>query len=138
MQFSSIPTLIDAHFQSQLHNTPLKGASLFLYVAKKNPFILEDNTKIQLTVSEDDLQVHQVNVNKIMEGSNICLENIDVDIEYGKEHKIQNIQLSSKNVIIDVGEKESKLKNFELKASLSRIDGQYPLVISTYQYIRRL
>lgn len=66
MQFSSVPTLIDAHLQSQLNNTPLKGASLFLYVAKKNPLTLEDNTKIQLTVSEDDLQAHHVNFSKIV------------------------------------------------------------------------
>jgi hypothetical protein len=41
-----------------------------------------------------------------------------VHIEYGKEHKIQNIELAAKSVTIDVGEKESKLKNFELKANL--------------------
>jgi hypothetical protein len=118
MQFSSIPTLIDAHLQLQLHNTSLKGASLFLYVAKKNPFILEDNTKIQLTATEDDLQVDHLNFNKIVEGSNICLENINVDIEYGEDYKIQNIQLSTKSVTIDVGDKETKLKNFELKTNL--------------------
>jgi len=46
--------------------------------------------------------------------------------------------LSSKSVIADVGEKETKLKNFELKVSLEKVEGQYPLAITTYQYIRRL
>ena len=65
MQFSSIPTLIDAHVQSQLQNIPLKGASLFLYVAHKNPLILEDSTKIKVTASEDDLQAYFQSYDKI-------------------------------------------------------------------------
>ena len=138
MQFSSIPTLIDAHVQSQLHNTPFKGASLFLYVAKKNPLVLEDATKIQLTASEDDLQAYFQSYDKIAEGSNVCLDNVDVHIEFGKNYRVLNIQLSSKSVVADVGEKETKLKNFELKVSLQKVEGQFPLAITTYQYIRRL
>lgn len=41
-------------------------------------------------------------------------------------------------MIADVGEKETKLKNFELKLALEKVDGVYPLAISTFQYIRRL
>jgi hypothetical protein len=118
MQFASIPTLIDAHVQSQLHNTSFKGASLFLYVAKKNPLVLEDNTKIQLTASEDDLQAYFQSYDKIAEGSNICLDNVEVHIEYGRNYRVQNIELSSESVIADVGSKETKLKNFELKVAL--------------------
>jgi hypothetical protein len=118
MQFSNIPTLIDAHVQSQLHNTSFKGASLFLYVAKKNPLVLEDSTKIQLTASEDDLQAYFQSYDKIAEGSNVCLDNVEVHIEFGKNYKVQNVELSSKSVIADVGEKDTKLKNFELKVSL--------------------
>jgi hypothetical protein len=40
MHFSSVPTLIDAHMQCLLEGTVLKNASLFLYVAKKNPLVL--------------------------------------------------------------------------------------------------
>lgn len=65
MQFSSIPTLIDAHVQAQLHNTPLKGASLFLYVSTKNPLVLEDATKIRVSASEDDLQAYFQSYDKI-------------------------------------------------------------------------
>lgn len=65
MQFSSIPTLIDAHVQAQLYNTPLKGASLFLYVSTKNPLVLEDATKIRVSASEDDLQAYFQSYDKI-------------------------------------------------------------------------
>lgn len=91
MQFSSIPTLIDAHVQNQLHNTPLKGASLFLYVAHKNPLVLEDSTKIKVTASEDDLQAHFQSYDKISEGSNICLDNVEVHLDFGKGHLITGI-----------------------------------------------
>ena len=91
MQFSSVPTLIDAHVQGQLQNTPIKAASLFLYVAKKNPLLLEDATKIQVSASEDDLRPYFQSYEKISEGSNICLENVDVHLEYGKGFTIQGI-----------------------------------------------
>jgi hypothetical protein len=41
-------------------------------------------------------------------------------------------------VVADVGAKESRLKNFELKVTLEKQEGQFPLAISTFQYIRRL
>ena len=91
MQFSSVPTLVDAYVQAQLQNTPFKGASLFLYVASKNPLILEDSTKIKVTASEDDLQAYFQSYEKINEQSNICLDNVEVHMEYGKGHSIQNI-----------------------------------------------
>ena len=91
MQFSSIPTLIDAHVQSQLQSTPLKGASLFLYVAHKNPLILEDSTKIKVTASEDDLQAYFQSYDKISEGSNICMDNVEVHLDFGKAYTILNI-----------------------------------------------
>ena len=91
MQFSSIPTLVDAHVFSQLQNIPLKGAALFLYVANKNPLILEDSTKIKVTASEDDLQAYFQSYDKITEGTNICLDNAEVHITYGKGYSIQNI-----------------------------------------------
>ena len=37
-----------------------------------------------------------------------------------------------------MGEKETKLKNFELRVELAKVEGQYPLAISTFQYLRRL
>jgi hypothetical protein len=138
MQFSSVPTLIDAHVQAQLQNTPLKGASLFLYVANKSPLVLEDATKIKVTASEDDLQAYFQSYEKIAEGSNICLDNVEVHLDYGKGFSIQNIELSSKSVITDVGNKDSKLKNFELKVSLEKKDGQFPLAITTFHYLRRM
>lgn len=41
-------------------------------------------------------------------------------------------------MITDVGAKEIKLKNFELKVTLEKIDGEFPLSISTFHYIRRI
>jgi hypothetical protein len=112
MQFSSIPTLVDAHVQAHLHSTPLKGASLFLYVSSKNPLVLEDSTKIRVSASEDDLQAYFQSYDKIEQGSNICLDNVEVHLDYGKGYSIQSIDFSSKNVIADVGGKDTKLKNF--------------------------
>jgi hypothetical protein len=91
MQFSSIPTLIDAHVQGQLHNTPLKTASIFLYVHSKNPLILEDSSKVQLIASEDDLQTYFQSYDKITQGTNICLDNVEVHIEFKKGFTVQNI-----------------------------------------------
>ena len=138
MQFSSIPTLVDAHVQTQLQNSPLKGASLFLYVAHKNPLVLEDSTKIKVTASEDDLQAYFQSYDKIAEGSNICLDNVEVHLDYGKGHSITSIELWSKHVIADVGSKESKLKNFELKVTLEKQDGIFPLALTTFHYLRRM
>ena len=105
MQFSSIPTLVDAHVLSQLQNTPLKGAALFLYVFSKSPLVLEDSTKIKVTASEDDLQAYFQSYDKITEGTNICLDNVEVHIDYGKGYSIHSIELSSKSVITDIGGK---------------------------------
>lgn len=91
MQFSSVPTLVDAHVQAQLQNSPLKGASLFLFVAQKNPLILEDATKIKVQASEDDLQAYFQSYDKIAEKSNICLDNVEVHLDFGKGYSILNI-----------------------------------------------
>lgn len=138
MQFSSIPTLIDAYVQAQLQNQPLKNASIYLYVAQKNPLVLEDATKIKVTASEDDLQAYFQSYDKIAEGSNICLEHVEVHLDYGKGFLIHNIEISSKNVVTDIGVKESKLKNFELKVTLQKTDGQFPLALTTFNYLRRM
>lgn len=138
MQFSSIPTLIDAHVYAQLHNTPLKGAALFLFVSSKSPLVLEDATKIQVTASEDDLQAYFHSYEKIEQGSRICLDNVQVLLDYGKGYSIQAIELNSKSVIADVGSKDTKLKNFDLKVTLEKHEGQFPLAITTYRYLRRM
>lgn len=138
MQFSSIPTLVDAYVQAQLQNQHLKNPSLFLYVSRKNPLVLEDATKIKVSASEDDLQAYFQSYEKINEGSNICLDNVEVHLDYGKGYTILNIEFSSKNVIADVGNKENKLKNFELKVTLEKINGRFPLAITTFNYLRRM
>jgi len=138
MQFSSIPTLVDAYVQAQLQGQHLKNPSLFLYVATKNPLVLEDATRIKVTASEDDLQAYFQSYDKIAEGSNICLDNVEVHLDYGKGFSILNIELSSKSVITDVGNKESKLKNFELKVTLEKKNGQFPLAVTTFHYLRRM
>lgn len=91
MQFSSIPTLIDAHVLSLLDGKPLKNIALFLFVASKSPLVLEDNAKIQLTASEDDLQAFIQSYDKISLGSNICLDNLEVNLELGKGRAPQHI-----------------------------------------------
>lgn len=140
MQFSGVATLIDATVLNQLQGKPaLKGASLYLYVLARSPFVLEDKVKLQLTASEDDIQAHEASFEKITEGSNICLAGVEVHIEYAKGYKIQNIEISSKKVITDIGStKEKEIKNFELKLSLIKKDGLYQLAISTFNYLRRM
>ena len=58
------------------------------------------------------MQAYFQSYDKISEASNICLENVEVHIEYGKGYRIQGVELSSKSVRADVGEKENKLKSF--------------------------
>ena len=139
MHFSSVPTLIDAHIQSLLDNSTLKAASLFLFVANKNPLLLEDTNKVQLTASEDDLQAFFQSYEKIEQGTNISLDNIAVHIDFGKGHTINSVELSSKKVFIEIGSnKEKELKNFEIRLSLSKVNGEFPLTINTYNYLRRM
>lgn len=68
---------------------------------------------------------------------NICLENVDVHVDFGKGASINGIELSSKSVINDVGHKENKIKG-DLKLKLEKINGQFPLAISTFNYCRRM
>jgi hypothetical protein len=139
MHFSSVPTLIDAHIQSLLEGAPLKGASLFLFVASKSPLLLEDTSKVQLAASVDDQQAHFQSYDKIEEGSNISLDNVAINIDFGKGHAINRVELSSKRVLTEVGSgKEKELKNFELKVTLNKVNGEFPLAISTYNYLRRM
>ena len=84
MHFSSIATLIDAHIYNLLHSTPFKGASLFLLVTSKSPLVLKDNYNVPVTASEDDLQAYFQSYDKISEDSNICLDNVEVRINFGK------------------------------------------------------
>lgn len=124
MHFSSVPTLIDAHIQSQLEGTPLKGASLFVYVASKNPLVLEDSNKVQLTASLDDQQAYFASFEKIEQGTTINLDNVVVSLDIGKAHSINRVELSSKRVLTEVGSgKEKELKNFELKVALNKVNG---------------
>lgn len=139
MEFSSIATLIDAHVLSVLESKPLKNIALYVYVASKNPLVLEDNAKIQLTASEDDLQAFIQSYDKITLGSNICLDNLEVNLELGKGHVPHHIEITSKQVITEIGSvKEIKLKNFELKVALQKKGGEFPLQLSTYNYLRRM
>jgi hypothetical protein len=139
MEFSSIATLIDAHVLSVLEAKPLKNIALYVYVASKNPLVLEDNAKIQLTASEDDLQAFITSYDKITLGSNICLDNLEVSLELGKGRLPQHIEITSKQVITEIGSaKEIKLKNFELKVALQKRGGEFPLQLSTYNYLRRM
>jgi hypothetical protein len=140
MQFSSIPTLIDAHILSLLEGTPLKGASLFLFVTSKTPLTLQDANKVQLTASVDDQQAHHQSYEKIEDGTNVCLENVVVHVDFGKGHSVNRIDLSSKRVLTDIGSssKEKEIKNFELRVTLNKLNGELPLAISTYNYLRRM
>lgn len=91
MQFSSVPTLIDAHVLGLLNGKPLKNVGLFLFVLSKKPLVLEDANKIQVTASEDDLQAFITSYDKIALGSNICLDNVEVNLELDKGRVPQHI-----------------------------------------------
>ena len=139
MHFSSVPTLIDAHMQCLLEGTALKNASLFLFVANKNPLVLEDSNKVQLSASEDDLQAYFQSYDKIEQGSNISLDAVNVNVDFGKGHSVTRIELSSKKVLIDIGSnKEKELKNFEIKVTVASLNREFPLTLSTYNYLRRM
>ncbi len=62
-----------------------------------------------------------------------------VTLDLGKGHSINRIELSSKRVLTEVGSgKEKELKNFELKVTLGKVNGEYPLALSTFNYLRRM
>jgi hypothetical protein len=91
MQFSSIPTLIDAYFYHELNQKPLKGASIFVVVSSKNPLILEDHTRSRLTAPDDDFQAYFTSYDKINVGTTICLENVEIKAECTKTFDIESI-----------------------------------------------
>lgn len=108
-------------------------------MASKSPFVLEDTSRVQLTASEDDQQAHFQSFDKIQEGSNISLDNVAVNLDFGKGHSISRIELVSKRVLTEVGSgKEKELKNFELRLSVGKINGEFPLAITTYDCLRRM
>ena len=136
MQFSSILNLIDASFQHQVSNAPFKGASLFLFVNKKEPLELHDTNRVTLSAPVEDLQAFFQSYDKIAVGSNICMDNVEVHPKYAKGYELKEVVFTSKKVITDIGSaKEKELKNFEMKVRLS---GDLNLAMSTYGYIRRI
>lgn len=139
MHFSSIPALIDAHVLSLLGGAPLKGAALFLYVSGKNPLAVEDSNKVRALASEDDLEAYFQSYDKIDVESNISLDNVAINLEFGRAHALSKVEIASKKVIVSIGSgKEKELKNFELRLVVSKVDGEIPLAVSTYNYLRRI
>jgi hypothetical protein len=62
-----------------------------------------------------------------------------INVDFGKGHSINRIDFSSKKVFIEVGSgKEKELKNFEIKVTLVKSNGDFPLTINTYNYLRRM
>lgn len=62
---------------------------------------------------------------------------MDVHVDYSKGASINGIELFSKSVVNDVGNKENKIKS-DLKLKLEKINGSFPLAISTFNYCRRM
>jgi len=86
-----VPTLVDAYIQSELTSTPLKSASLFLYVAAKDPFTLEDTNKVRVAPSVDDQLAFATYFDRIAEASNICLDNIEVNVSFSKGYAVTQV-----------------------------------------------
>lgn len=94
---------------------------------------------MRLSASEDDLQAHFQSFDKIDQGSNISLDGVNVNVDFGKGHSVTRIELSSKKVIIDIGSnKEKDLKNFEIRVTVEPINRELPLTLNTYNYLRRM
>jgi hypothetical protein len=139
MHFSSIPALVDAHLLSLLAGSPLKGASLFLFVASKDPLVLEDSGKVRAIASEDDLEAYLQSYDRIEQGTTVLLDNLSLTLDFARGHCLDKIDISSKRVMADVESgKERELRNFELKVTVGRVDGELPLAVSSYGYLRRM
>jgi len=78
-----------------------------LNIPSVSPFIAEDNNRTQLRVADQEVSSNSSNYQKIIQGTNIRLDNVSVNINYAKGgFQISEISFSSKKVTVDVGEKE--------------------------------
>ncbi len=101
--------------------------------------VFEDSAKNQLTVNKTNLESFLTSYNKIAAESSVLLENCDVILNYGKNKEITGCDIHSKVVTVDVNtDKANKVKNFEIRLSLSPVDGLIPVLPSTRRYLRRM
>ena len=103
------------------------------------PIHFYDISKVRLNFSQDDLETYLHSNPQIAFGSTVCLENCEVNLEYGKDNDVLACEIESKKVIIEVGtEKEKKLKDCKVRLQVESESDEIPLLPSTRRYIRRM
>jgi len=68
-------------------------------VASRDPFVLEDTNKVVVEPSVDDQLAFSSSFDKIAEGSNVCLDNIVVNVTYSKGFNVSKVELVSRKLI---------------------------------------
>lgn len=136
---ASISALIDSYIEEEVHSKARSKFSLYLTASSDEPIHFYDISKVRLNFSQDDLETYLHSNPQIAFGSTVCLENCEVNLEYGKENDVVSCEIESKKVIIEVGtEKEKKLKDCKVRLQVETDSDEIPLLPSTRRYIRRM
>ena len=137
--FASISALLDTVIGEEVHNEQKSKNSLYLVAGTTEPIHFFDISKIKLIVPLDDLETYLNSNPQINLGSTICLENVEIIPEYGKDNDIVSCEVESKSIIIEAGTpNEKKLKSVKMRLQVESDSGEIPLLASTRRYIRRM
>ena len=67
------------------------------------------------------------------------LENIVLKVDFTQGHSISKVDILSQRVISDVGSgKERQIKDIELKLTVAKVNGELPLSLKIFNYLRRM
>lgn len=86
--FASISALLDRVIGEEVHAQPKSKNSLYLIASNTEPIHFFDISKTKLIFPQDDLEAYLNSNPQINYGSTICLENVEIIPEYGKENDI--------------------------------------------------
>lgn len=81
---ASISALIDSYIEEEVHGKGKSKFSLYLTASSDEPIHFYDISKVRLNFSQDDLETYLHSNPQIAFGSTVCLENCEVNLEYGK------------------------------------------------------
>lgn len=103
------------------------------------PIHFYDISKIKLIFPQDDLEAYLNSNPQINSGSTVCLENVEIVTDYGKNSEIKSCEIESKNIIINAGTaEEKKLKSGKIRLQVECDSDEIPLLASTRRYLRRM
>ena len=106
MQFSNIPSFLEAYYFCQLKKKAFDSTRLYVVIQQNNPLVLQDSNKIKLFVADTKADYERLGES----GSHVCLVDSTIKVDNAK-----NVTIICKNVVSNIGEKENRNKGMEIK-----------------------